>query len=180
MYKIVWAIRFLCYRLFLGSAIFPGYLGCPLYIRGFRYIFLGRRVRIFPHIRMEAFDGGSIRIHNDVSIAQNVHITSASQCLEIGSGCTILANTYITNIDHEYSDISLSPANQRINVSKTQIGENCFIGFGSAIQAGTILGRHCIVGAHSVVRGVYPDYSVIVGAPARVVKQWTGIEWKKV
>ena len=47
-----------------------------------------------------------------------------------------------------------------------------FIGYGAAIQAGTILGRHCIVGTNAVVRGIYDDYSVIVGVPARVVKKY--------
>lgn len=40
------------------------------------------------------------------------------------------------------------------------------------IQAGTVLGKQCIVGANSVVRGDFPDYCVIVGAPARVVKRY--------
>ena len=55
---------------------------------------------------------------------------------------------------------------------KTVIGENCFIGFGAAIQAGTVLGKQCVVGTNAVVRGTYPDYSVIVGVPAKVVKRY--------
>ncbi|MNJ54691.1 putative lipopolysaccharide biosynthesis O-acetyl transferase WbbJ [compost metagenome] len=55
---------------------------------------------------------------------------------------------------------------------KTEIGKNCFIGMGARIQAGTILGNGCIVGANSVVRGHFPDYCVLVGAPARVVKRY--------
>lgn len=65
---------------------------------------------------------------------------------------------------------------------RTEIGENCFIGFGAAIQAGTVLGKQCIVGTNAVVRGEFPDYSVIVGAPAKVVKQYnkeTG-EWERI
>lgn len=33
-------------------------------------------------------------------------------------------------------------------------------------------GRGSVVGANSVVRGVFPDYCVIVGAPARIVKRY--------
>lgn len=66
-------------------------------------------------------------------------------------------------------------------VRHTEIGENCFIGYGAAIQAGTVLGRQCIVGANSVVRGEFPDYCVIVGAPARIVKRYNPVsgEWEK-
>ena len=61
---------------------------------------------------------------------------------------------------------------QRNIVSDTIIGENCFIGYGAVIQAGTILGKQCVVGANAVVRGHFPDYCVIVGVPARIVKRY--------
>ena len=61
---------------------------------------------------------------------------------------------------------------QKITVKETRIGENCFIGMGAAIMAGTILGKQCVVGANSVVRGNFPDYCVIVGSPAKIVKKY--------
>jgi acetyltransferase-like isoleucine patch superfamily enzyme len=66
-------------------------------------------------------------------------------------------------------------------ISKTEIGENCYIGFGVVIQAGTTLGRQCVVGANSVVKGSFPDFSVIVGAPGRVVKRYNteSEKWEK-
>ena len=33
-----------------------------------------------------------------------------------------------------------------------------------------MLGKHCIVGSNSVVKGVFPDNCVIVGSPARIIK----------
>ena len=92
--------------------------------------------------------------------------------LVIGSRTTISGNVFITNIDHDYQHINEHIMNQDMIFKKTIIGENCFIGFGAAIQAGTILGKQCIVGTNAVIRGVYPDYSVIVGVPGRVVKQY--------
>ena len=43
---------------------------------------------------------------------------------------------------------------------------------GAAIMAGTVLGKQCVVGANAVVRGTFPDFCVIVGAPARIVKKY--------
>ena len=40
------------------------------------------------------------------------------------------------------------------------------------IQSGTILGKQCIVGANSVVRGQFPDYCVIAGNPAKIIKKY--------
>ena len=49
------------------------------------------------------------------------------------------------------------------------IGPYCFIGPHSLLEAGTTLGRGCIVRAGSVLRGDYPEFSVIAGNPAVVV-----------
>ena len=49
------------------------------------------------------------------------------------------------------------------------IGPYCFIGPHSVIEAGSQLGRGCIVRAGSVLRGHYPEFSVIAGTPAVVV-----------
>jgi len=53
---------------------------------------------------------------------------------------------------------------------KVVIGDNCFIGMNSIILKGTKIGNNCIVGAGSVLTGKeYPDNSVIVGNPAKVI-----------
>jgi len=171
-FKLMWIIRAFLYKPFFGHFALPSYIGKPIFLYGVKKIFIHKNVRIFPNIRMEVHgENSSITIKQDVGIAQNVHITSASN-LVIGKSCTILANVFITNIDHGYERIDVNILKQEMIVRDTQLGENCFIGIGAAIQAGTILGNHCIVGTNSVVRGVFPDYSVIVGIPAKVVKRY--------
>jgi serine acetyltransferase len=64
-----------------------------------------------------------------------------------------------------------------------EIGRWVHIGDGNAIRChegslrikvsvlrGTRIGRGCVLGAHSVVRGDIPDYAIAVGSPARVVR----------
>ena len=41
------------------------------------------------------------------------------------------------------------------------------------VLPGARIGKHVAVGANSVVTGVLPDYCVAVGAPARVIKQYS-------
>lgn len=115
-----------------------------------------------------------------MTIQQRCHITAATT-LVIGKNTMISFDVSIQDTDHEYEDLSMPVGNQPLIVKKTQIGENCFIGSGAKIQAGTILGKHCVVGTNAVVRGTFPDYSVIVGVPARIVKRYDekiGV-WKK-
>ena len=180
--KIFWGIRALIYKPFFGNIGMPSYIGKPCFIEGCKHIVIGNRVRIFPGVRMEAMNSGSIHIGDNTAIEQNVHITSSGSILSIGKNVTILANTFITNLDHKYEDISKSILEQGITEHETIIGEGCFIGYGAAIQAGTKLGKHCVVGASAVVRGEYPDYSVIVGNPARVVKRYVpeAEQWERV
>ena len=172
IFKIFWILRGLFYKPFLGSYGLPSYIGKPIFIGKFSRIFIGKRVRIFPGSRVEVLNSeSSITFEDNISIGQNLHITSGGT-LRIGKNTTIAENVYISNIDHHYQDINIHILEQDLLIKETQVGENCFIGFGAVIQAGTILGKQCIVGSNAVVRGHFPDYSVIVGVQAEIVKRY--------
>lgn len=183
MFRFFWILRGLIYKPFLGKYGLPSYIGKPVFIRNFKRIFIGKRVRIFPGARVEVVDkNSSIVFEDNISIGQNLHIISGGgQELRIGKNTTFSANVFITNVDHEYQNIDIHIMEQKLIFNKTQIGENCFIGYGAVIQAGTILGKHCVVGANAVARGHFPDYCVIVGVPARIVKRYDDKSgsWKK-
>ena len=57
-----------------------------------------------------------------------------------------------------------------------RVGSNCWIGAGAVFLDGTVVGDGCVIGANAVLRGAYPDNSVIAGCPARVVKFRSGEE----
>ncbi|SQA78050.1 putative lipopolysaccharide biosynthesis O-acetyl transferase WbbJ [Capnocytophaga ochracea] len=87
----------------------------------------------------------------------------------------------ITDIYHPYEDIFIPIEQQDIEVSEIFIGENSKIYNNVVILPGTKLGKHTTVGANSVVSGIFLDYCVIVGAPAKIVKRYCFEEqkWKK-
>ena len=181
IFKIFWILRGLLYKPFFGKFGLPSYIGKPIFIKNLRKIFIEKRVRIFPGSRIEVINSNSsIVFKENISIGQNFHITSGDELI-IGKNTTIAENVMITNIDHEYQKIDIHILEQSYMIKKTEIGENCFIGYGAVIQAGTILGKQCIVGSNAVVRGTFPDYSVIVGVPAQIVKRYDEKtkSWKK-
>jgi carbonic anhydrase/acetyltransferase-like protein (isoleucine patch superfamily) len=53
------------------------------------------------------------------------------------------------------------------------IGDNSLIGIQAVIMNNAVIGRDCLVGAGAVITEgkTFPDRSLIVGAPARVVRQ---------
>lgn len=142
------------------------------------FIKIGNNVHIWQGCRIEGIDSyGDERFNpklivgDKVSFQQNCHVTFAGQ-LEIGAGSSIMYNVLLTDIDHDYDyDACMPVLDQPIRVELTRIGRDCFIGAGAKIQAGTTLGDHCVVGANAVVRGSFPDHSVIVGVPARIIKR---------
>lgn len=171
LYRLYWGLISLLYAPFFKKFSFPSYIGVPIVTSGLKRVVIGRRVRILPGVRIETHGNGIILFEGNISIGQNFHVTSAGELI-IGRDTTISGNVFITNIDHDYQEIGTHILDQKMIVKETRIGRNCFIGYGVAIQAGTILGKQCIVGASSVVRGHFPDYSVIVGIPAKIIKRY--------
>lgn len=151
------------------------------------YVEIGDDVLIWPGCRIEGISeylgisySPNIVISDRASFQQNCHIVAASR-LTVGCDSTISSGAFITDSDHEHSDIEKNVLCQPLVVRETYIGTSCFIGTGARILAGTRLGAHCIVGANAVVRGSFPDHCVIVGIPARIVKRFdtTSGTWRK-
>lgn len=51
------------------------------------------------------------------------------------------------------------------------IGDGSYIGINAVIVSNVKIGKHCVIGANSVVTKDVPDYCVAVGSPSRVIKK---------
>lgn len=102
--------------------------------------------------------------------------------IKIGSNVVVSRDTLI--LVHDFSIeaglLSLdfgNPNNEARFIKNVSIGDYSFVGARCVILPGTDIGKYCIVGAGSVLTGKkYPDYSLIVGNPAKVVgdvRNWT-------
>ena len=58
------------------------------------------------------------------------------------------------------------------------VGDLCLLGMRATIMRGVVIGRHCLVAAGALLTEgkVFPDGSVIMGSPARVVRPVTPAE----
>lgn len=104
----------------------------------------------------------------------------ATRSVELGQKVLTANGVYISDNLHDYRDIHTAVMDQPLRqLAETVIGDHSWLGHNACV-IGARLGRHCIVGANAVVTRDAPDYSVIVGAPARVIRRYdphTG-EWR--
>ena len=130
--------------------------------------------RISPSTVIEHED--RLHLADDVFIGHFNYI-EASAGVRIGRGTQV--TNFVSIVSHsthravrvaaELSGAELDAAVVRAPIS---IGERCFIGPHSTIEAGSTLGHGTLVAAHSRVRGQFPDFAVLSGSPARVARAW--------
>lgn len=150
----------------------------------------------------------SIYIGNNVFIQYNTWIASlpltgsSKSELIIEDGCTIgnfnhifatnsivlhknvltADKVYISDNIHGYKDVTIPIKKQPIVQKQTvEIGEGTWLGENVCV-IGAHIGKHCVIGANSVVTHDIPDYCVAVGAPVKIIKRYDSIskKWKMV
>lgn len=103
---------------------------------------------------------------------------TAHQSITIGDDVWCGQNVFISDSSHGYQDPE-TPIGLQLGVKMpVAIGAGSWIGHGAIILPGTTIGRHCVVGAGSVVRGTVEDHSVVIGVPGRVTRRLEpGVGW---
>jgi acetyltransferase-like isoleucine patch superfamily enzyme len=94
----------------------------------------------------------------------------AHRSIEIGDDVWTGHNVYLTDMNHGYEDVDLPISVQNQPEAPVVIGDGSWLGHGVVVLPGAHIGRHVVIGANSVVTGTIPDFSVAVGAPARVIR----------
>lgn len=151
------------------------YLHAPFRIDGPQFIRLGENsvVQSGGWLYCNPVDGLPARmtIGSGCVLGYNNHITAVRDVI-IEDRVLTANNVHISDNLHEYEDIHVPIMDQRIRFKgKVVIGQGSWIGENATI-IGASIGRNCVVGANSVVTRDVPDYSVVVGAPAKVVRQF--------
>jgi acetyltransferase-like isoleucine patch superfamily enzyme len=93
--------------------------------------------------------------------------------IEIGNDVWTGHHVYITDQSHGYEDVHRPISVQSQPERPVSIGDGSWLGHGVVVLPGAKIGKNVAVGANSVVTGELPDFCVAVGAPAKVIRQFS-------
>lgn len=123
--------------------------------------------------------------HGDVILEDGASIGIGSIVMGpvlIGEGSACSQNCFISGQSHHYEDVSKNFLRQGVETGQVVIGKNVWIGANSVILHGVKIGNNSVIGAGSTVIEDVPPYSVAVGNPAKIIRQYDSEtkQWKRV
>ena len=109
----------------------------------------------------------------DVTIGNNTRI--GIHCTVIGPVCignhvNLAQGITVTALNHNFKDTSKRIDEQGISTKPVVIDDDVWIGANAVILPGVRIGTHSIVAAGAVVTKDVPDYSLVAGVPAKILK----------
>jgi acetyltransferase-like isoleucine patch superfamily enzyme len=151
----------------------------PTVIHGEQRIALGAGTTVGPYATLSAgmpvqrYDHGDpiITIGDRCTLGKGIGIVGHERIV-LGDDIWTGHYVYITDQNHGYEDVDLPIGTQLWKNEPVEIGSDSWLGHGSVILPGARIGRHVVVAAGAVVTGEVPDYCVVAGVPARVVRRF--------
>jgi acetyltransferase-like isoleucine patch superfamily enzyme len=142
----------------------------------------------------------NVRIGDNTKIAGGVKIFGSEQTiLEVGTGCYFGLNTIVEGFNAKVTIGDYVSFAQNVNLMSgsgpnasqvlqrifpilkgaISIGDHSWIGASAIIMPNVTLGNYCIVAANSFVNTSFPEYSIIGGTPAKLIRTLTQSEIEK-
>src|SRR5882762_3002908 len=119
---------------------------------------------------------GSVVLEKDVSIWFNAVVRGDNDLITIGEGSNIQDHSVL----HTDEGIKLTigrnvTVGHQVMLHGCTVGDGSLIGIKSVVLNGAKIGKNCLVGAGSLITEgkEFPDGSMIMGAPAKVVRPLT-------
>lgn len=148
----------------------------PLRIDGGKRICIGNRVIVnykswLASTSETGYTDSSLILEDGCTIGNFNHIYATNKVV-LHKNVLTADKVYISDNLHSYEDIHIPIVKQPIKQNGVvEIGEGSWIGENVCIL-GVRIGKHCVIGANSVVTNDIPDYCIAVGAPAKIIKRY--------
>ena len=144
-------------------------------LEGPELIKVGERVEIGRHAWLNAVDDlgegkTTLSIGEGTYIGRFAHI-NAWRDVKIGKNVLIADRVFISDASHDFDTAMPIRLQGDSFLGAVELKEGCWIGIGAVILPGVTVGRNAVVGSNAVVTKNVPDYAVVAGIPAKVIRQ---------
>jgi acetyltransferase-like isoleucine patch superfamily enzyme len=156
-----------------------------------RALRLGRRIKVHAHATLDASGGGGIELGDGVTVNRyamiqggkggvrfgagseinNYSVVNGTGGVSIGADVLIGPHVQLISYQHNFADRTRPIKTQGLAAAPIVIEDDVWIGAGAIVLAGVTIGRGSVVGAGAVVTHSCPPNSLLLGVPARVVRQ---------
>lgn len=122
--------------------------------------------------------GVTLRIGDGAYVGHFPRITAVGEVV-IGEEAMIADRCYISDTNHIYEDVTEPIKRQGLRDGRrVEIGRGAWLGIGAVVCGDVRIGENAVVGANAVVRDDVPDFTVVAGNPAQVVRRHDGEQWR--
>jgi UDP-2-acetamido-3-amino-2,3-dideoxy-glucuronate N-acetyltransferase len=135
---------------------------------------LGTRIWPFSHVLQNAVIGKDCNICENVFIENNVVIgdrVTIKNGVQIWDGITIEDDVFIGPNATFTNDRYPKSRNSDYLMERTIVKRKASVGANATILPGISIGQGALIGAGAVVTRNVPDFSVVIGNPAKVIRK---------
>ena len=151
-----------------GAYIQKGVKIIPFFIDNRRLaITLKRNSHIKSNVIIQG--SGKLILGENSYISYN-SIIGVNEYIKIGKNVMIAQNVSIRDTDHRFDRLDIPMIKQGIVTSPIIIEDDVWIGYGAVITKGVKIGKGAIVAAGAVVTKDVPEYAVVGGVPAKIIR----------
>jgi|GEM_PF-295736 len=157
-------------------------IGYNVKITNPQYISIGSGVWLGSYTWIYAIDYGpaftigtipDIVINDGCYIGRFSHITCSNSVI-LERNVMVNEGVLISDTSHGYESPDVPVISQQlVTRGPVTVGEGIWVGNGARIIGKLRIGRNCVIGTNAVVLRDVPDYCVVAGAPARIVKRYS-------
>jgi acetyltransferase-like isoleucine patch superfamily enzyme len=153
---------------------------CEIKKSASREISLGSDVYVGPHVWLNVAYGSEssspkIVIGTGCQIGRRSTISSRNEII-LEANVLLAPSVLIMDHNHEFSNTEMPIHSQGLTAGgRIVIGRNSWLGHGAVVicsRNDLILGRNSVVAANAVVTRSFPDFSVVAGNPAKLVRKF--------
>ena len=116
---------------------------------------------------------GKVRLKNGASVWFGAVLRGDNEWIEIGEGSSVQDNsTCHTDLGFPLTIGRNCTVGHNVILHGCTLEEDALVGMGSIVMNGAKIGRGSVVGAGSIITEgkQFPEYSLIIGSPARVIR----------